>query len=231
MMGPQHSRRPSLNSLKGLTNLRGPSHPKGPSNLRGPSNLKRPQQSEGPSNLRGTQQTEGPRQSEGRAPENCCHFAQAFVRCCQRGQPSSKLFNCYSLLWALSTTFNLHCLHVVEVVSDCCNMLTIIFKIEAHQKSSTKHWVRSKNGWATSMTMLSIENERARKLDTSNEVNILRLRKLVNTNFNFSELSYTSFQTSDLTLVLLQHHFFQSSNWNRQNSSVDDFIPAEKSMH
>ena len=81
------------------------------------------------------------------------------------------------------------------------------------------------------MTMLSIENERARKLDTSNEVNILRMRKLVNTNFNFSELSYTSFQTSDLTLVLLQHYFFQSSNWNRQNSSVDDFIPAEKSMH
>ena len=58
------------------------------------------------------------------------------------------------------------------------------------------------------MTMLSIENERARKLDTLNEVNILRMRKLVNTNFNFSELSYTSFQTSDLTLVLLQHYFF-----------------------
>ena len=115
---------------------------------------------------------------------------------------------CYSLLWALSTTFSLHCLHVIEVFSDCCNMLTIIFKIEAHQKSSTKHRVRSKNGWATSLTILSIENERTRKLDTSNEVNILGMRKLVNTNFNFSELSYTSFQTSDLTHVFVTTLFF-----------------------
>ena len=26
---------------------------------------------------------------------SCCHFAQAVVRSCQRGQPSSKLRNCY----------------------------------------------------------------------------------------------------------------------------------------
>ena len=123
----------------------------------------------------------------------------------------STIFEIVQLLFvALSTTFSLHYLHVVEVASDCCNMLTIIFKFEAHQKSSTKHHVRSENGLATSMTMWSIENERARKLDTSNEVNILRMKKLVKENFSFSELSDTFFHTSDLSIVSLLNCFFSN---------------------
>ena len=65
------------------------------------------------------------------------------------------------------------------------------------------------------MTLWSIENEWARKLDDSNEVDILRMSKLVNEHFNFSELSNTFFQTSDFALVLVTTlFFFQSFNLN-----------------
>ena len=108
LMGPQQSWRPSLSSLRGLTNLRGPAI------------------WEAPSNLRCTQQTEGPRQSEGRAPENCCHFAQAFVWCCQVSTRST-IFKIVQLLLAALCSVNYiqstrTALHVVEVVSDCCNI-------------------------------------------------------------------------------------------------------------
>ena len=148
-----------LSNLKGPGNLRGPAIWGAPNKLRGPGNLKA-----------------GPL----RTVVNSLKLSSDAVN------EANHLRNC-STVTLCSELCQLHCLHVVEVVSDCCNMLTIIFKIEAHQKSSTKHQVRSKNGWPTSMTMLSTENERSRKLDTSNEVNILRMRKLVNTNFIFSE--------------------------------------------
>ena len=119
LRGPQQSAGPqqsewhlaiwgALSNLKVLQQSESPINMRTPSNLKGPSSLKGLQQSEG------APQSEGPQAIEGWTHESCYHFAQAFVQCCQRGQPFSKLLNC-------SLTIMLCHLHsVMSVLPTCC---------------------------------------------------------------------------------------------------------------
>ena len=195
-----------------LSNLRDPI------NLRNPQQFEGPQQSKGPSaiwkaldNLRGpTQQSEcppaiwgvlsnlkGPRQFEGLTPESCCHFAQAFVQCCQRGQPSLKLLNC-------SLTIMLCHLHsVMSVLPTCCRWCCQW--LLRHSNDHFQNWSASKiiyevpcqkSGWATNMVS-RIMCTKAWHL--KNIVDISVHEKARKQHFNLSELVDidTSFQTTD----------------------------------
>jgi len=103
-----------------------------------------------------------------------CHFAQAFVRSCQRSQPSSKLHNFYS------STIMLCRLHSVMYML----LLTLPVTVATCERSFSKlkfvkNYLRStmSEERLTDLAMLSIENERAKKLDTSKVVDIFAQEK------------------------------------------------------
>ena len=133
----------ALSNLKVFQQSESPINMRTPSNLKGPSSLKGPQQSEGPSPIW------GPPAIEGWTHESCYHFAQAFVQCCQRGQPFSKLLNC-------SLTIMLCHLHsVMSVLPTCCRLRCQW--LLRHSNNHFQNWSSlklyevpcQKSGWAT----------------------------------------------------------------------------------
>ena len=157
--GPHDLRGPI--NLRGPQQYEGPQQSEGPPAISGAlSNLMSPRQSEGPyqperspaisgapaiwglSNLRYPQQSDGPQQSEepstieGRTPESCYHFVKLSSNAVNE---VNHLQNCSTSRWLLCSViyiqWGLYCPNVAaDVASDCCEIRTIIFKIEDHQK-------------------------------------------------------------------------------------------------
>src|SRR5687768_12834895 len=103
---------------------------------------------------------------------SCCHFAPSFVRSCHRGQPSSKLHNCYSYtimlcrLYLVMSARPICCCRLPVTVATCERSFSELKLIKNYIGSTISEERLS------DLAMLSIENKHARKLDTSKLVDI-----------------------------------------------------------